>query len=163
MEAIEQDEDRGPAGRAPPRLAVRRRLRSRPRRAPRSFPGRERACTPAGPGRRALLIERDGISVDTNLREALQRQQASVETMPGEGYGKMMVEPQLARAPAATVERVAGWIAALEPSAGPFEPGLGEEVEPTGDTELTGDIGPSGDPRLGETQGPAETQGSGEI
>ena len=76
-------------------------------------------------GRHALLIERDGISVDTDLREALERQQLSVATMPGAGYGEMMVEPQFARAPAALIERVAAWIAALEPSASPREPGPG--------------------------------------
>ncbi len=110
---------------------------------------------PSAAERHALLIERDGIGVDTDLREALERQRVAVQTIPGEGYGEMMVEPQFARAPATLVERVGAWIAALEPSAGPFEPGLGEEVEPTGDTELTGDIGPSGDPRLGGDIGPS--------
>jgi pimeloyl-ACP methyl ester carboxylesterase len=78
---------------------------------------------PAAAGRRALLIERDGISVDTDLREALERQHVSVETMPGAGYGEMMVEPQFARAPAALVEHVIAWIAALAPSADVLEPG----------------------------------------
>jgi glycosyltransferase involved in cell wall biosynthesis/pimeloyl-ACP methyl ester carboxylesterase len=79
---------------------------------------------PSAAGRHALLIERDGISIDTDLREALERQQVSVAMMPGEGYGRMMVEPQLARAPAALTERVVAWIAALEPSTGPLlEPG----------------------------------------
>jgi pimeloyl-ACP methyl ester carboxylesterase len=69
---------------------------------------------PAAAGRRVLLIERDGISVDENLREALERQHVSVETIPGEGYGEMMLEPQFARAPAALIERVSAWIAALD-------------------------------------------------
>jgi pimeloyl-ACP methyl ester carboxylesterase len=72
---------------------------------------------PAAVGRHALLIERDGIRVDARLREALERQRVSVQTMPGEGYGEMMVEPQLARPPAATIERVVEWIAALNPEA----------------------------------------------
>jgi pimeloyl-ACP methyl ester carboxylesterase len=72
---------------------------------------------PTAAGRHALLIERDGISVDARLHEALERQQVSVQTMPGEGYGKMMVEPQLARSPTATAERVVEWIAALDPPA----------------------------------------------
>jgi pimeloyl-ACP methyl ester carboxylesterase len=106
---------------------------------------------PAASGRHALLIERDGISVDTDLREALERQRVSVATMPGEGYGEMMVEPQFARAPAALVERVATWIATLETSAGPLvEPGPGGDVEPSGHT------GHGGDARLGGNAEPSE-------
>jgi pimeloyl-ACP methyl ester carboxylesterase len=85
---------------------------------------------PAAAGRRALLIERDGISVDKNLQEALERQHVSVKTIPGEGYGEMMVEPQFARAPAALIERVSAWIAALDLPAEPPEPRLDIDPDP---------------------------------
>jgi pimeloyl-ACP methyl ester carboxylesterase len=65
-------------------------------------------------GRHALLLERDGISVDNRLLEALERQRVVVQTMPGEGYGKMMVEPQFARASASVLEQVGDWISALD-------------------------------------------------
>jgi pimeloyl-ACP methyl ester carboxylesterase len=82
---------------------------------------------PMAARRHALLLERDGISVDTRLREGLERQQVSVQTTPGEGYGQMMVEPQLARSPVDTVEQVLEWIAALDPQAA-IAPASDEDV-----------------------------------
>ena len=73
-------------------------------------------------GRHALLLERDGISVDARLCEALERQGVSIQTMPGEGFGKMMVEPQFARTPASVIERVSGWILALDVATMPATP-----------------------------------------
>jgi pimeloyl-ACP methyl ester carboxylesterase len=73
-------------------------------------------------GRRALLLERDGLSVDSRLFEALTGQQVSVETAPGPGYGKMMVEPQFARAPMPLVQQVTDWILRLETSDSPLHP-----------------------------------------
>jgi pimeloyl-ACP methyl ester carboxylesterase len=77
---------------------------------------------PSAAGRHALLLERDGISVDPLLHEALERQGVSVQTMPGEGFGKMMVEPQFARVPTSVIERVSGWILALNVAAMPVIP-----------------------------------------
>jgi pimeloyl-ACP methyl ester carboxylesterase len=73
-------------------------------------------------GRHALLLDRDGISVDARLREALERQDVSVQTMLGQGFGKMMVEPQFARTPATVIEQVTAWILALDVAAMPVTP-----------------------------------------
>jgi glycosyl transferase family 2/serine aminopeptidase S33 family len=62
--------------------------------------------------RRALLLDRDSMRVDERLRAALERQGVSVETMPGEGFGKMMVEPQFARTPTEVIERANDWVLA---------------------------------------------------
>ena len=77
---------------------------------------------PSAAGRHALLLERDGISVDPRLHEALERQGMSVQTMSGEGFGKMMVEPQFARTPAGVIERVGEWITGLDVAAVPVTP-----------------------------------------
>jgi pimeloyl-ACP methyl ester carboxylesterase len=69
---------------------------------------------PAAAQRHALLLDRDGMRVDERLRGALERQGVAVETMPGEGFGKMMVEPQFARIPTEVIERTNDWVLALE-------------------------------------------------
>jgi pimeloyl-ACP methyl ester carboxylesterase len=75
---------------------------------------------PSRAGRRALLLERDGLSVDSRLIEAVARQQISVDTAPGSGWGKMMVEPQFARPPAAVVQQITDWISALDTTGTPL-------------------------------------------
>ncbi len=63
-----------------------------------------------GPLRRALLLERDGISPDAALREALADADVAVELAPGDGYGAMTSNPQRARAPAAVFATVTEWL-----------------------------------------------------
>jgi pimeloyl-ACP methyl ester carboxylesterase len=67
---------------------------------------------PASARRRALLLDRDSMRVDERLRAALERQGVAVETMSGEGFGKMMVEPQFARTPTEVIERTSDWVLA---------------------------------------------------
>jgi dienelactone hydrolase len=64
----------------------------------------------AEPGRRALLLERDGLAPDAGLVESLKRSGLEVDIEPGEGFGDMTSHPQLATAPDAVIERVLGWI-----------------------------------------------------
>ena len=65
---------------------------------------------PHGLPRGALLLERDGIGVDERLREALERQDVSVEVRPGEGYGEMTSHPQQSRVPEAVLTEVMAWL-----------------------------------------------------
>lgn len=60
--------------------------------------------------RRALLLERDGISVDEHLRRHLEEAGAAVTIAPGPGYGAMMAEPQEARSPGEVFMRVEAWL-----------------------------------------------------
>jgi pimeloyl-ACP methyl ester carboxylesterase len=59
---------------------------------------------------RALLLERDGIRVDAELRELLLAAGATVDVEPGPGYGDMMVEPAEARPPLAVFAHVEKWL-----------------------------------------------------
>jgi hypothetical protein len=74
---------------------------------------------PGGPGRRALLLEQDGISVDAALADALRDAGVEVTESPAQGFGKMMLEPQFSRAPTATIATVATWLAATPAGDGP--------------------------------------------
>lgn len=74
---------------------------------------------PGGPGRRALLLEQDGISVDAALAQALRAAGVEVTERPAQGFGKMMLEPQFSRAPTATIATVAAWLAATPAGDGP--------------------------------------------
>ncbi len=65
---------------------------------------------PDGRVRRALLIERDGISVDERLRRHLEEAGAAVTVAPGQGFGAMMAEPQEARPPREVFTRVEAWL-----------------------------------------------------
>jgi predicted ATP-grasp superfamily ATP-dependent carboligase/alpha/beta superfamily hydrolase len=65
---------------------------------------------PAEQLRRALLLERDGISVDARLRTALEGAGAVVNVAPGEGYGAMTAPPQEAKPPASVFARVDAWL-----------------------------------------------------
>lgn len=76
-----------------------------------------RVDLPRVQGRRALLLERDGLGVDAELREALERSALAVTTAPGPGYGAMMAEPQEARSPVAVFDRVSAWLAESVPAA----------------------------------------------
>lgn len=65
---------------------------------------------------RALMLERDGISVDEGLRAHLQEAGVDVTVAPGEGFNAMMAKPHSARSPLAVFARVRSWLE--EPSAG---------------------------------------------
>ncbi len=60
---------------------------------------------------RVLLLDRDGSGMDTRLRDWFQKARAIVNVAPGEGYGAMMAEPQVAQAPTSIFELVESWLA----------------------------------------------------
>jgi hypothetical protein len=74
---------------------------------------------PGGPGRRALLLEQDGISIDAALAEGLRAAGVEVSEAPAQGFGKMMLEPQFSRAPEEAIATVARWLAATPDGDGP--------------------------------------------
>jgi pimeloyl-ACP methyl ester carboxylesterase len=89
------------------------------------------AATPlpaAHPGR-VLMLERDGLPVNSALREQFERTGRAVMLAPGEGYGDMTSHPQEATPPLAVITRVITWLQegsalaasapAPPPSAGP--------------------------------------------
>jgi alpha-beta hydrolase superfamily lysophospholipase len=76
---------------------------------------------PDGRIKRALMLDRDGVSVDERLRAHLERNGASVSVAPGRGYGTMMAQPHEACPPYGVFERVGSWLRdedASEPAAG---------------------------------------------
>ncbi|MFZ0384411.1 MAG: alpha/beta hydrolase family protein, partial [Solirubrobacteraceae bacterium] len=73
--------------------------------------------------RRALLLERDGIAVDTALRTTLTGAGTVVETAPGDGFADMlMAEPQDAKLARGVLAMVAGWLAAGDDEPASVEP-----------------------------------------
>ncbi len=70
----------------------------------------------AGGARRALLLGRDGVAVDSRLRVWLEDAGVEVSVDAGEGYAEMTDMPYRAKAPDGVIERMAGW---LEEEAGP--------------------------------------------
>jgi dienelactone hydrolase len=65
---------------------------------------------PPGRLRRALMLDRDGISVDARLQSHLERTGVSVSVASGQGYGEMMAKPHHARSPRAVFARVQAWL-----------------------------------------------------
>ncbi|MGH2891515.1 MAG: hypothetical protein ACRDNJ_18020, partial [Solirubrobacteraceae bacterium] len=65
---------------------------------------------PETAGRRALLLERDGLAVDAELRERLDAIGVAVTTAPGDGYADMTSHPQTARPAEAAIARVLAWL-----------------------------------------------------
>jgi len=65
------------------------------------------------PGRlqRVLIMDRDGVSVDGGLGEALARRGVKVTSASGEGWQGMVYHPEHATFPSAGFERIAGWLA----------------------------------------------------
>lgn len=57
-----------------------------------------------------LLLERDGIDVDSRLRVHLEESGAAVTAAAGPGFGEMMAEPQHARPPAEVFATVDTWL-----------------------------------------------------
>jgi pimeloyl-ACP methyl ester carboxylesterase len=66
---------------------------------------------PRRPGRRALLLGRDGINPDPDLVALFERHGAAVSVGPGAGFTEMMNHPQLAQAPTAQFDSVRSWLA----------------------------------------------------
>jgi hypothetical protein len=69
--------------------------------------------------RRVLLLEQDGIRVDAALAERLEALGVAVTVRPARGFGRMLIEPQFARAPQEVFAEVSAWLAALPAGAGP--------------------------------------------
>jgi len=65
------------------------------------------------PVRRALLLEREGMAIDSALRGHLEASGAEVEVAPGPGWAAMMAEPQEAVAPREVFARVDVWLGEL--------------------------------------------------
>lgn len=76
-----------------------------------------------GAGRRALLLDRDGIAVDQRLAGHLEQTGAAVTVAPGAGWNLMMAEPHRGAPPTATFERVAAWLDAPRQPASPAPAG----------------------------------------
>jgi hypothetical protein len=105
------------------------------------------------PGRvgRALLLERDGIAVDTRLRDHLMQAGTAVTVAPGPGYGAMMAKPHLARSPKEVFARALSWL--QEPSS-PTAPPL--PIEPSASPRVLAEHSPTitltvGDASIHET------------
>ncbi len=64
--------------------------------------------------RRALVLGRDGLKIDTAMPGVLERAGAAVTVADGPGYAAMMVEPQDARTPRDVFELVRSWLEAGE-------------------------------------------------
>jgi hypothetical protein len=90
---------------------------------------------PGGHGRRALLLEQDGISVDAALAGALREAGVEVTEAPAHGFGKMMLEPQFSRAPQEAIATVARWLAETPAGDGPA-PDPDPQRAPTAADEL---------------------------
>lgn len=77
--------------------------------------------------RRALLLDRDRLDVDEELREALIASGASVDVAVGAGYASLMDEPHRSEPPLKTISVVSAWLMAGEgrnasaPPAGPAD------------------------------------------
>lgn len=91
---------------------------------------------PARPARRALLLSRDGLAVDEQLRTHLEAIGTTVRVASGNDYAAMMFTPQGSELPSATVALTLDWLAepplssaadAAPPS--PAAPGLDQTVE----------------------------------
>ncbi|MFL5859971.1 MAG: hypothetical protein ACJ780_04210 [Solirubrobacteraceae bacterium] len=61
--------------------------------------------------RNVLMLERDGIAVDSRLRGRLAELGAAVTTAPGGGYGEMTSHPQSAQPATGVFDRVSAWLA----------------------------------------------------
>jgi hypothetical protein len=98
---------------------------------------------PEPEGRRALLLDRDGLAADERLAARLAELGVPVTRRPGNGYGPMTSHPQSAELPAATMATVAEWIAAgaapraAGPGAAPAPPPAAAELHGPDDEAWT--------------------------
>jgi len=80
------------------------------------------AALDLSPVGRALLLGRDGVSVDARIVSALERGGAQVTVADGPGWSTLLDEPHLIVLPEATMAAVGRWLDAAEP-AGPHAVG----------------------------------------
>lgn len=85
---------------------------------------------PFVPGRRVLLLERDGLAVDAAVRQLFERTGVALTVAPGDGFGKMTSHPRYARPPLAVIERVQSW---LDAGSVPLSGGPGSKPVPIAD------------------------------
>lgn len=88
--------------------------------------------------RRVLLLERDGRQPDARLREHFERSGATVTIGAGAGYGLMMNDPRLARAPREVFSRTISWLAAPAPDFAPGGPRASTATMPVRETLVLG-------------------------
>lgn len=79
-----------------------------------------------GAGRRALVLDRDGMEVEERLTTALASWGAQVETAPGPGFWQMMAAPYESVAPETVMGSVDDWLDRAP--ADPSTPGPGASV-----------------------------------
>jgi dienelactone hydrolase len=70
----------------------------------------EQLALPAASQRRAMLLERDGLSVDQTLLEHLRACGATVTVAPGPGFADMTSHPQLSTPPLTVIDGVRHWL-----------------------------------------------------
>ncbi len=75
-----------------------------------------RLTLPERPGRRVLLLGRDGLGIDEQLREHLEQTGVAVTVADADDYGVMMNVPQESRAPLATIEKTIAWLGETAPA-----------------------------------------------
>jgi pimeloyl-ACP methyl ester carboxylesterase len=63
-----------------------------------------------GAGRRALVLDRDGMELEDRLTTALKAWGAELEKAPGPGFWQMMAAPYESVAPEEAIATVAGWL-----------------------------------------------------
>ncbi len=91
--------------------------------------------------RRALLLDRDGITPDPKLQAGLEEAGVEVTVAPGVGWGAMVAHPERTKLPLGVVERVASWLRLAEGQvpAG----GRGDREEPASSAQLESPVGPA--------------------
>jgi alpha-beta hydrolase superfamily lysophospholipase len=77
---------------------------------------------PDAAGARVLLLGRDGRPPDAALREHLEHAGASVDIQDTDDYAALMLHPQEARAPAATIANTTAWLRDTRSSARASKP-----------------------------------------
>lgn len=65
---------------------------------------------PKGLRQGALLLGRDGMTVDERLRESLERQGVRTVVVPGDGYARMTSHPQQSELPQSVIHSVQAWL-----------------------------------------------------
>jgi glycosyltransferase involved in cell wall biosynthesis len=81
--------------------------------------------------RRVLLLGRDGVDPDERLTQTLDEAGIDVATLPGEGYGELLMQPSEARTPVVTIDLVNRWLDGATQS--PVEP---DGSEPSSDDRV---------------------------
>ncbi len=69
-----------------------------------------RLALPQADGRRVLLLERDGLPADPELREHFERAGAAVSVQPTDDYTPMMLDPLESAPPRGTIEATLAWL-----------------------------------------------------